>query len=1174
MTTALPPRDKRRIAFHLGTLLLTIAAHAGGLDSPQPVAPYLNGAFPAVPPGEATGWSTVNAFPNLTFVEPLHLSEIPGSNQLLLVCKNGRLLRFENDPATLQSGVVEVLNWSARTQTGDDMGFYSLSFHPEFGQQGSSSADHVYVCYSHRPAAPLTGQSENNTYWTVSRFTWLRASGTLDPASEYVLIRQYDPHGWHNGGATFFGTDGFLHITNGDGGNQNDFFGNSQRLDFGLFGGILRIDVDNDPSKSHAIRRQPLSDPQKPAGWPASYTQGYGIPNDNPWQAANGSLLEEFFAIGLRSPHSGHPDAVTGEIWVGDVGDDNREEMNRITLGDNTQWAFREGSITGPKTAPATVIGTQTTPAIEYAHTAGNACVIGGMRYRGAKWSTQLGGKVIYGDHVSRRIWVADPDASPSPAIEEIISSFPGGSRGLASFATDAAGEVYLIGISGPGENTGVIHKLVPQEITPEAPALLSQTGFFTDLATLTPIPAAIPFSVASPLWSDGSDKHRWLVVPNDGSHNTNAEKIVFSENDNWMFPAGSVLVKHFELPLDARNPALTRRLETRFIICTPDNGKYGVTYKWNTEGSDAVLMTAGLAENHEVTLADGSTTNRTWDYPSRADCMRCHNSAAGQALGARTHQINHDFHYPATGRTGNQLATLNALGMFNTTLTEGQIGDFLAARAPDDESAPLEHRIRSYLDSNCSYCHRPDGPVAGFDARLTTALASQGIIDGEITGRFDLPGGKYIKPGDPFLSAIRVRMASAESPVAMPPLAKNLAHEEAVAALNAYINGLDAAEFETTPGPLARYVRLTATSEVNNNAWTSVGEFTVLDDAGNPLATTVHAYDSQETVGENAPASHAIDGNPLTYWHTRWKNPAPVHPHYITLDLGSAKNLGGFVYVPRQDGANGRIRNYQVHHSGNASNWTLMTSGTWPDGTASQRFDSLLRRRAARSQIAGPATHSGGMFEVTITFDMNVSGLTPSDLAVTGGAVTALRGKGHYYVASMTPDEGAVEVAVAANAVDPAGAGSLPSATLAVAAPHAYDVWAETYGIDPGAAGYLLDPDKDGIASLLEFAFNMHPGQSAHVIHDPAVTPPRGLPRIHIADPARLSFSFPRRRNVPGLVYQAQFADAPGGFEDVTTQPVVEIIDDDWEVVTITDVAEAGRPARFGRVKVSLARP
>ena len=94
----------------------------------------------------------------------------------------------------------------------------------------------------------------------------------------------------------------------------------------------------------------------------------------------------------------------------------------------------------------------------------------------------------------------------PAPVIQEIISSFSAGSRGLASFATDSAGEIYLIAISGPGENTGVIHKLAAQGITAEAPALLSQTGFFTDLAALTPIPAAIPFSVASPLWSDGSD--------------------------------------------------------------------------------------------------------------------------------------------------------------------------------------------------------------------------------------------------------------------------------------------------------------------------------------------------------------------------------------------------------------------------------------------------------------------------------------------------------------------------------------------------------------------------------------------------------------------------------------------------------------------------------------------
>ena len=445
-----------------------------------------------------------------------------------------------------------------------------------------------------------------------------------------------------------------------------------------MFGGILRIDVDNDPAKSHAIRRQPQSHSQKPAAWPASFTQGYGIPNDNPWQAANGSLLEEFYAIGLRSPHSAHLDAVTGEIWVGDVGDDSREEMNRITLGDNTQWAFREGSIVGPKAAPTTVIGTQTTPTIEYAHTAGNACVIGGMRYRGRE--------VVHSTRRQGDLWrpCLTPDmggrsrcfpVSCDPGDHFIVQR--GKPRAWLHSPRTARVKSTSSRSAAPARTRASSTSSRRSRITAEAPALLSQTGFFTDLAALTPIPAAIPFSVASPLWSDGSDKHRWLVVPNDGSHNSTAEKIVFSENDNWVFPAGSVLVKHFELPLDARNPALTRRLETRFVVCTPNNGKYGITYKWNADDSDAVLMTAGLQENHQVTLADGSTTIRKWDYPSRADCLRCHNSAGGQALGARTHQLNHDFIYPATGRTANQLATLNALGMFNTTLTEVQIGEF-----------------------------------------------------------------------------------------------------------------------------------------------------------------------------------------------------------------------------------------------------------------------------------------------------------------------------------------------------------------------------------------------------------------------------------------------------------------------------------------------------------------
>jgi hypothetical protein len=173
----------------VGLIAAQLAAQTGGLNSPESVNPFFNGTFPATAPGQATGWSTENAFPNLTFVDPLWLTPVPGGNDLLLVGKNGQLWRFANDPATTQAQAVKVLEWVAKTQSSEDQGFYSLVFHPEFGQ-GGSNTNYTYVCYNHKPA--LAGADENHSYWRVSRFAWLPASGTLDPNSEFVLMDQYD----------------------------------------------------------------------------------------------------------------------------------------------------------------------------------------------------------------------------------------------------------------------------------------------------------------------------------------------------------------------------------------------------------------------------------------------------------------------------------------------------------------------------------------------------------------------------------------------------------------------------------------------------------------------------------------------------------------------------------------------------------------------------------------------------------------------------------------------------------------------------------------------------------------------------------------------------------------------------------------------------------------------
>lgn len=1019
------------------------SAFAGGLDAPEPVGAFFNGVFPQGEPGSVTGWTTENAFPNLTFVDPLVMKEIPGTNELLVVGKSGLIYRFENDPAEIQANVQTVLDWTARTETSGDQGFYSLVFHPEFGQAGSANANYVYVCYNHRP---VLGVDDNgDTYWRVSRFTWLSASGTLDPTSEFVLINQYDPQEWHNGGAMFFDDEhGYLHITCGDGGGSNDQFNTGQEINQGFFSGMFRIDVDYAPgsTRSHAIRRQPTDDPawNKPTGanWPSSSSQGYGIPNDNPWVNPDGSVLEEFYAIGLRSPHSAHYDAVTGDIWVGDVGQGTREELTRLPMGSNAQWTFKEGFVNGPKARPAQLLGIEEAPLHDYGRTTGT-CIIGGMRYRGSMWSGELGGKVLFGDHVRGRIWTATVDENGgAPTIEEIISGFPTGAKaGLANFCTDSLGEVYLMTVNGTNNDGGTIRRLVSEGTSNEPPALLSQTGVFTDLLTLQTAPGVIPYEVVNPLWSDAAEKKRWIILPNDGTHDSPAEDIVFSDLGNWEFPAGTVIVKHFEVRPNEQNPGLVRKLETRFLICTENGGKYGVTYKWNSAGTDAELLTTGDVDDFTYTFLNGTTETRQWDYPARADCMLCHTDAAGQALGVRTHSLNSSFYYEASGRVANQLATFNDLGMFDRVLSAAELRDFIEARPLDDETAPVEHRVRSYLESNCSHCHMPGSTVDFFDARLGTPLNEQGLVNGAIQGRYPFdPAGRYLKPGDVDLSAIHFRSNSVGNGDAMPPLAKNLIDAQAVAFLEDYIEGLDPLEFETSPSPQARYVRLTALSEVNGGAWTSVGELSILDGSGVAIPVSelsVHDFDSQELAAENTPATAAIDGDPDTFWHTEYFNRLTVHPHFITVDLGSLRSVGGFAYTPRQNAVNGRIANYVVEYGVDGINWTPMTSGSWPNSAATQTYTGLVGARKARCEIAGPVATVPGPFEVTVVFDMEVDDFDAADLQVSGGSVTDLRGKGYYYVATIAPNAPQVAVSVPADVANDGGLGSRASAILDV---------------------------------------------------------------------------------------------------------------------------------------------
>ena len=143
----------------------------------------------------------------------------------------------------------------------------------------------------------------------------------------------------------------------------------------------------------------------------------------------------------------------------------------------------------------------------------------------------------------------------------------------------------------------------------------------------------------------------------------------------NGQFPAGTVFVKTFQLPVDDTNPQILRRLETRLLVRDTNGTVYGASYKWRADHSDADLVTAGITEPIQIKTATGMRT-QNWFYPGRQDCLTCHTPVSGGVLGVKTRQLNGNFTYP-NGVTDNQLRAWNHLGLFDAKLDENDIPRF-----------------------------------------------------------------------------------------------------------------------------------------------------------------------------------------------------------------------------------------------------------------------------------------------------------------------------------------------------------------------------------------------------------------------------------------------------------------------------------------------------------------
>ncbi|MEM6802928.1 MAG: discoidin domain-containing protein [Bacteroidota bacterium] len=751
-----------------------------GLSSPEPIGPYLNGTFPSV---LTTGTVKLEAaFPNLSFNSPLTWATHPHDNKIFVGQRDGKVYYFTDDDNV--SSKTLFLDLSPNVGVVWDGGFLGFAFHPNFGKTGAQGRNYFFVYYStpdindrnDRPTPQRCPEDAlyDGSYLVLQRYEVNEGSLQVDRSKTIDMFRVRLYNSTHRGGGLVFGQDGLLYLTTGDQAQHST----AQDMSTNLDGGVLRFDVDMDPNRSHApTYLMPKDLPRAPD---ETSGNGYFIPNDNPF-VGQANVFEEYYTLGHRNPHRMTMDRLTGTMYIGEVGSGNHEEINVVSKGKNYGWPVWEGSLRKNVCTSDLYPGTShTLPLTAFPRSEANS-LIGGYVYRGGAIPALQGRYMCADWGGGGEVWSVDPLTGIYTQIEATAKPI--------SFGEDKEGELYILR-QGDGLQ---LQKIVPVLSTDNAPPTLSQTGAFKNLNTLEPVDGFIPYDMYESFWSDGAVKKRWMAVPNDGSHNTAAEQIQYSQDGEWKFPEGSVLIKHFDLPLDESNPSLIRRLETRFTIVGQNGQVYGVTYKWRSDGSDADLLETSLDEDISIQTATGPRT-QTWHYPSRSECLTCHNEAVDGTLGPRTRYLNTNITYPSTGINANQLVTLSALGILNTNITDANVGSLPKNIRQDEINASLEVRSRSYLDLNCGYCHRPggNGGRAVFDARISTPLANSELFTDEVNVSLGIPDERIIFKGDINKSILYQRIHSTVPGIAMPPLAKNEIDEQGAALIAQWIGSLE----------------------------------------------------------------------------------------------------------------------------------------------------------------------------------------------------------------------------------------------------------------------------------------------------------------------------------------------------------------------------------------------
>ena len=379
------------------------------------------------------------AFPNLSFTQPVGIvASGNGTNRLFVIEQAGVIRVFENIKTVVASS--SFLDIRSRVSFGGEQGLLGLAFHPNYTVNGFFYVDYV----ADNPLRTVIARysvSPNNQNQALSD-------------SELVLLEVSQPFANHKGGQIAFGADGYLYVGLGDGGSGGDPSGNGQNRAT-LLGKILRIDVDS-PSQG----------------------RNYSIPPDNPYAGNTLGYKEEIYALGFRNPWRFSFDSITGRLWVADVGQSQREEIDIVEKGKNYGWNIMEGSLTYSGGSQAGL----ELPVWEYGRDEGIS-IIGGYLYRGSNLAG-LYSRYVYGDYGSGKVWALQYSETSVPVNTLLVDTV----LNISSFGVDERNELYFCAIDGK------IYALADNvEPTP------LPTATPTSAPTPTPTPTGSPTSAPTP---------------------------------------------------------------------------------------------------------------------------------------------------------------------------------------------------------------------------------------------------------------------------------------------------------------------------------------------------------------------------------------------------------------------------------------------------------------------------------------------------------------------------------------------------------------------------------------------------------------------------------------------------------------------------------------------------